>query len=157
MEKVKKNGWKVAFLAVVALMCSHVIFGDAANWDPPGPPAPTMTSLDAIYNAMSPSISQREGFARYFICPPNTTTTILTVPSGRKFVLRKVSVQQITLNWRILGGPNLHIVGGDELVAMREFPDGCAVVEGPNDLTFLNQHPTTAIHTHFIGYSYDVP
>jgi hypothetical protein len=166
MEKVKRNGWKVAFLAVAALMCSHVLFGDAANWDPPGPPAPTMTSLDEIYNAMSPSISQRQGFAKHFHCPAAATTTILTVPSGKRFVLRKLQVGMRAYEWEISGGPNLHIDAricytkednaGDHFDLIWDFPDGCAVVDGPNDLTFTNTH-TVAIDTHFVGYFYDVP
>jgi hypothetical protein len=168
MEKIKRNGWKVAFLAVAALMCSHVLFGDAPNWDPPGPPAPTMTSLDAIYNAMSPGISQREGYCRYFPAPPVTTSTVLTVAAGKRFVLRKLHVAQAALAWSIAGGPNLNIDAriayaayqpsgsGDGYQLIWDFPDGCVVVEGPNDLTFTN-NSTNSIYTHFVGYFYDVP
>jgi hypothetical protein len=164
MEKVKRNGWKVAFLAVAALMCSHVIFGDAANWDPPGPPAPTMTSLDAIYNVMSPGTLRKEGFAKYFDCPPATTTTILTVPSGKRFVLRKLWVIFEPLDWRIDGGSDLHFdakivttASGGYKSYMLDFPDGCAVVEGPNNLTFTNNRASDNIPTHWVGYFCDVP
>lgn len=173
MEKVKRNGWKVALLVVIGLMCSHVMFGDADNWNPPGPPAPTMKSLDAIYEAvasMSPGISEREGYCKYFICPSGgAVTTILSVPTGKRFVLRKLSVTQSAEVWSISGGPNLHIdahicytayrsgAASDDYEFMWDFPDGCAVVEGPNDLTFTNNHVSSEIHTHFVGYFYDVP
>jgi hypothetical protein len=173
MEKVTRNGWKAALLAVMVLLCSHVMFGDADNWTPAGAPAPTMKSLDAIYEAvssLSPSISEREGYCRYFSCPAGgAATTILSVPAGRRFVLRKLSVTQSGLVWSISGGPNLHIdahicyaayedpAGNDQYEFAWDFPDGCAVVEGPNDLTFTNSHGSLAIHTHFVGYFYDVP
>ncbi|HUT29387.1 MAG TPA: hypothetical protein VMX13_06320 [Sedimentisphaerales bacterium] len=173
METVKEYGFKAAILAVMLLMCCHVMFGDADNWSPPGPPAPTMKSLDAIYEAvasMSPGISEREGYCRYFICPSGgAVTTILSVPAGKRFVLRKLSVTQSAEVWSISGGPNLHIdahicyaayestAGSDQYQFAWDFPDGCAVVEGPNDLTFTNNHASLAIHTHFVGYLYDVP
>lgn len=165
MEKVKANGWTVVFLALIALMCSHVIFGDADNWNPPGPPAPTMKSLDAIYNAvesMSPSISQREGYCRKFSCPSNTETTLLAVPAGRRFVLRKLWVANTGQTWEIFGDPNdchIHctiVYTGDPAETMWDFPDGCVVVEGPNDLTFHSTAPSV-IWTTVVGYLYDVP
>jgi hypothetical protein len=133
-----------------------------------------MHTLDEIYNAVtsvSPSISQREGYSKFHNCEPLTTTTILAVPTGRRFVLRKLHVSINAPHWSINGGPNVHIdssiaeatytmaPGGSETMYefIPDFPDGCVVVEGPNDLTLTNTHGSYTIKTHFIGYFYDVP
>jgi hypothetical protein len=134
-----------------------------------------MKSLDAVYDAvvsMSPGISQRQGYCKYFSCPPGgVVTTIMSVPAGRRFVLRQLSVTQSAEVWSISGGPDLNIDAHicysgyeyegpgeiDKYEFAWDFPDGCAVVQGPNDLTFTNDHGTLAIHTHFVGYFYDIP
>jgi hypothetical protein len=164
MEKIKRNGWKVAFLAVVgALMCSHVIFGDAANWDPPGPPAPTMTSLDAIQSAVedaSCGVSEREGYCQ-FLSVEYGTHTLFTVPTGKRFVLLKLFVPR-TNAWylRVDGEALIHyaIAQTSSTAAsyMWDFPDRCVVVDPGQVLEFENGIGTP-LAAHIIGYFYDVP
>jgi hypothetical protein len=177
MEKVKRNGWKLAFLAVAALMCSHVIFGDAANWDPPGPPAPTMTSLEGIYAAVSTAssgIAEREGFCQYFEVPKNSTVEILTVPAGKRFVLLKLHFTGPYLShyttWHLTVDDSLFIAGIiNEVVRTTEtsyspvhdFPDRCVVVNAGQTLRAVNEWdaggPDIPYKVHVIGYFCDVP
>ena len=49
MEKIKKNSSKVIFMAVIALVCSWAILGNAGSLNPSAPPGPTMKTLDEIY------------------------------------------------------------------------------------------------------------
>ena len=63
--------------------------------------------------------------------------------------------------WIINGGTNVHIDWSiintaTELKKMWDFPDGCVVVEGGNNLTFSNS-AAGPIYTNFAGYFYDVP
>jgi len=53
MEKIKKNGSKVIFLAVIALVCSWAMLGNAGNLNPSAPPASTMHTLEEIYNQIA--------------------------------------------------------------------------------------------------------
>jgi len=49
MEKIKRNGSKLVFIAVIALVCSWAMLGNAGSLNPSAPPAPTMKTLDEIY------------------------------------------------------------------------------------------------------------
>jgi hypothetical protein len=149
MEKVKRNGWKVVFLVVAALMCSHVLFGDAANWDPPGPPAPTMTSLDAIQSAVegaSCGVSEREGyFKKLNLVGPIVSEDLLTVPDGKRFVLLQLYYESGTgIGWSLLVNGSLLLdesilrSGADAAGGIHDFhlnfPDRCVVVEPSHTL-----------------------
>ena len=57
MEKIKKNSSKVVFLAVIVLVCSWAILSDAGSLNPSAPPAPTMHTLEDIYNEVGNIIS----------------------------------------------------------------------------------------------------
>jgi hypothetical protein len=166
MEKVKRNGWKVAFLVVAALMCSHVIFGDAANWDPPGAPAPTMASLDEIYAAVSTAssgIAEREGYAEPF----HYTTigdyqVIHTVPPGKRLVLLKLFVES-GVNWK-LSANDTEVLRGDSIGSRYsgggtsytwDFPDRCVVFNAGDEVRFSN--PGSPCRGELIGYHYDAP
>jgi len=48
METIKKNSSKVLFLAVIALVCSWAMLGNAGSLNPSAPPAPTMKTLDEV-------------------------------------------------------------------------------------------------------------
>lgn len=48
MEKIKKNGSKVVFLAVIALVCSWAMLSNAGSLNPSAPPGPTMKTLDEV-------------------------------------------------------------------------------------------------------------
>jgi len=50
MEVIKKNSTKLVFTSVIALVCSWAIIGNAGNLNPSAPPAPTMHTLEEIYN-----------------------------------------------------------------------------------------------------------
>ncbi|HUT29489.1 MAG TPA: hypothetical protein VMX13_06840 [Sedimentisphaerales bacterium] len=91
MEKLKRNGWKVAFLAGMALVCCHVIFGDVDNWEPNAPPAPTMKSLDEIsgqISALSCPIKQIvRGKFRFWGSCMQTDTLQTTIDPAKSLVL----------------------------------------------------------------------
>ena len=174
--KQKSTKVVVSLLALVGLV-AFSLFAVGGSLEPNSPPGPTMKTLDELYDTIvsaSPSVSQKEGYTKYFLCPADANTTILTVPAGKRFVLRKLWVRRDLgsweENWAVNGGPNLYIQGSItytkytdgqdgrfDYALMYEFPEGCAVVEGPNDLTFTNYHTSLAYRTHFVGYSYDVP
>ncbi|HUT29488.1 MAG TPA: hypothetical protein VMX13_06835 [Sedimentisphaerales bacterium] len=151
----------VLVLAGLLVFCLYAIAGDL---EPNAPPAATMHTLDEIYNAVGstgPSILQRDGYCTYRNCGTGTTT-ILTVPTGRRFVLRKLWVRSSAAGWTISGGPNcdlnstlINTNNGEVRDYMWDFPDGCVVVGGGYSLTFNN--PAGGIDTIFIGYFYDVP
>jgi hypothetical protein len=153
----------VLVLAGLLVFCLYALAGDL---EPNAPPAPTMHTLDEVYNAvssMSPSMSQREGYSKFHSCTPGGGTTILTVPAGGRFVLRKLWVRNSSDSWDISGGPNcylhptiLHTNDGTVRDRMWDFPDACVVVESGNSLTFNNQ-TGGSIYTMFMGYFYDVP
>lgn len=151
----------------------YSMIADAGNLDPDAPPAPTMKTMQEVYDAVqatqaavvtsgSPSISEREGYCKHINMPQYATTTILTVPAGKKFVLRKLWVGSQTDVWSIQGG-GVHIdwsivttLTSGIYSLMWDFPDGCVVVEGPDVLTFANTGGGT-INTNYVGYFYDVP
>lgn len=163
METRRARTRVVVSMLVLGGLLGFCLYAIAGDLEPNDPPAPTMHTLDEIYAAvtsMSPSISQREGYCTYRNCGTGTTT-ILTVPAGRRFVLRKLWVRTSSFNWTISGGPNcdlhstiLSTTDSAVLDRMWDFPDGCVVVEGGNSLTFYN--PAGGIDTVFIGYFYDV-
>jgi len=167
MKQKKVNTNLVLAIMLLAGLLGYALLVQAGNLEPSAPPGPTMKTPNEIHEAIasvSPSISQREGYCKYISMPGNTTTTILTVPAGRRFVLRKLWVYYAELAWTIQGGPNLYIDASifyinsgsaSERSLMWDFPDGCAVVEGPNDLTF-NSSLGADIKTHIVGYFYDI-
>jgi hypothetical protein len=165
MEPKQKT--TITAVGVIALtgLLAFCFYAMAGNLEPSAPPGPTMKTLDQIYDAISstsPSISQREGYCRFHSCSPGNTT-ILTVPMGQRFVLRKLWVYHSAEYWTISGGPNCYIdasilytrdTGARDL--MWDFPDGCVVVEGGNSLTF-NNSDVSPIKSNVVGYFYDVP
>ncbi len=48
MEKIKKDRSKVAVLAVIALVCSWAMLGNAGSLNPSAAPGPTMKTLDEV-------------------------------------------------------------------------------------------------------------
>jgi hypothetical protein len=170
MEKVKRNGWKVAFLAAMALVCSHVIFGDVDNWEHNGPPAPTMTSLDKIYDAVntgSCGVAEREGFCGHWHVGTGATQNVMTVPAGKNFVLLKLTASTsewniIKTQWDLTLNDQPWISGQFSYFSTSEgrhtwdFPDRCVVAHEGDVVKFVNttgymMYPTV------IGYFYDVP
>jgi hypothetical protein len=165
MEKVRRNGWKLAFLALIALMCSHIIFGDAANWDPAAPPGPTMTSLDAIYSAIgtaSSGIAEREGYVQDFhYTAIGDIEVVHTVPTGKRFVLLNLYVQS-GLSWVLYANDNMLLHGTTINVTAAgiesrtwDFPDRCVVFNAGEQVKFGN--PSHACKVALIGYHYDAP
>ena len=173
METINKHSSKLVFVAIIALICSWAIIGDAGNLNPSAPPGPTMKTLDQIYDTASAGVLEREGYCRSFGVVG--TENIFTVPVGKRFVLLKFqghSTPDDSLDWTLVAsdptaGDTILIWGmarldGSNAVVGRQytdwwdFPDRCVVVEENQTLKLVTGTSTT-VESAIIGYFYDAP
>jgi len=127
----------------------------AGDLDPPGPPAPTMKTLDDIYKTASSGIAEREGYIQSFeFQGASSAETLLTVPTGKRFVLLKAAwtdkYDDLTVD------DNLFVdlfVFSTNLV---DFPDRCVVLNANETLKLVKSGDAGTHRVCITGYFYDI-
>ncbi len=148
----------------------------AGDLEPSADPAPTMRTLDEIYDAAASNVSERQGYTQSHIVPGGGASAspvpLFMVPAGQAFVLLKLHVMYegstggYAYNWQMKKGETLFIHGqtihataeGQSLTASlwQHFPDRCAVVAGGETLSAVNRNASAALVFTIVGYFYDV-
>jgi len=94
MKVLKNNYFSIAALCILTIGVVGNMTSRASNLNPSDPPGVTMKTLDEIYDAVvagSNPFSQREGFMER-ITAPLGFSDLIVVPAGKRFVLRKVNL-----------------------------------------------------------------
>jgi hypothetical protein len=166
----KKNvSTNFVVLLVLAGLLGYALLTQAGNLEPSAAPAPTMKTLQQVYDAASAGINEREGFCQYFEVPEDSNQVLLTVPAGKRFVLLKLHARNGPTDiWSLTVNDNLFIdgtitddgyqtgsVSGEIMKFTHDFPDRCVVVDAGQTLKAVNDYSTLEIT--IIGYYYDVP
>ena len=174
MKKKNVNTNLVLALIVLAGLLGYVLMAKAGNLEPSAAPAPTMKTLQEVYDAASSGINEREGFCQYFETPADSNQVVLTVPAEKRFVLLKL--HQVTLGlsmsgqWRLTVNDNLWIdgkithskteTGNRTDISTHTFPDRCVMIDAGDTLkienTITNIITSNTLCTTIIGYLYDV-
>jgi hypothetical protein len=165
MEKRNVNTNLVAALLIVVAVLGYGLIGRAGNLEPNNPPAPTMKTLQEIYDAVGAEgsgVSQREGFCKYVFVPAASTTTVIEeVPVGKRFVILKLFMNGAGDDWEIKVNGENFIKGrivytgyGSGQTFMWDFPDRCVVADAGDTITFVTGSEG---HAQIIGYFFDVP
>ena len=172
MAKEIANTNIVVVVLVMAGLLGYTLLVQAGNLEPSTPPAPTMKTLQEVYDAASGGINEREGFCQYFETPADSNQVLLTVPAGKRFVLLKLYTSNISSwpsGWTLTVNDNLFI-DGDNIIKfvyqtgsanatiyrfMHDFPDRCVVVNANQVLKVVNDNGIPLKMT-IIGYLYDV-
>jgi hypothetical protein len=163
METKKAKTTIVAGLVALAGLLWFLTMATAGDLEPSGPPGPTMNTLDQIYDAATSNVSERQGYCTTVIESGGTPTNILTVPGGKRFVVLKLYVKNLTdpaydNGWELkvdtrlfIDGAIVDITGEKEF----EFPDRCVVVNAGESLKFSIKNDTYDVLMTVIGYYYN--
>ena len=164
-EKAKIAVYLLIFVGLLGLWT----IAAAGDLEPSGAPAPTMKTLDEIYDAAAGG-PQREGYIGHFDVSSGSNAVCFTVSAGKKFVLFKVVFHYsdsalrrrayLTADDNFLTGyPYLRFYSDSPSYIMQsfaDFPDGCVVVSAGEVLKIVNDesYPLNAM---VVGCFYDVP
>jgi hypothetical protein len=161
MQTKQKRTTVAVVLGTFAGVLAFSLLATAGSLEPNAPPAPTMRTLDEIYEAVNASASavlQREGYLKYVSVPPDSNETFFTVPDGKRFVMLKLFMRQnvgtLTVDDQVLIE---HWYLADNYgITDADLPDGCVVVNAGETLKAENTGQQGATIT-IVGYFYDVP
>lgn len=154
----------VLIIACISGLWTLVTAGDL---EPSASPAPTMKTLDEIYDAAA-SVSQREGYIGHFNVSGGSNAVCLTVPAGKQFVLLKIIFRYDSTAKRqayltvdddfLTGYPYLrsYMDNYNYIQSFADFPDRCVTVDAEGVLKVVNDESGT-LNAMVVGYYYDVP
>jgi hypothetical protein len=168
METKDKNMKVVTcILALVSLLLVWTL-ATAGDLEPSGPPAPTMKTLNEIYDAVI-GVSQREGYIGHFGLPADSNVVCFIMPAGKQFVLLNLTFRYddsvsrrkayLTVNGNFLTGyPYLrsYTDPANMIQSYADFPDRCVVVNAGETLKVVNDE-SSALKVMIVGYFHDVP
>jgi hypothetical protein len=172
MEMKDKSMKVLACVLALAGLLGLLTLAIAGDLEPNGPPAPTMKTLNEIYDAViagSSGISEREGYLKHVDVDPCSTYTFFTVPTGKRFVLLNLTFRYdysefrrkayLTVNGNFLTGyPYLRSYTDplNMIQSYADFPDRCVVVNAGETLKVVNDE-SSALKVMIVGYFHDVP
>ncbi len=163
----KRTKFVVCVLAL-AVLSGILRLATAGNLEPNAPPAPTMRTLNEIYDAAS-GVSQREGYIGHFAVSDGSDAFCFTVPTGKRFVLLSLVFRYddparrkaiLTVNDNFLTGyPYLRSYTDpvNVIQSYADFPDRCVVVNSGDTLKVVNNESSYALKAMIVGYFYNVP
>jgi hypothetical protein len=158
METKKAKTTVVVSLLALAALCVFSLLAMAGNLEPNAPPAPTMKTLNEIYDAVT-GVSQREGYINHIDMEPNSSTTLFTVPTGKKFVLLKMVLRDwqmyLTKNGSFLTGGAYTQKASENGMTFMDFPDRCVVLNAGDSLGIVNSE-IQAVKAMVVGYFFDI-
>jgi hypothetical protein len=146
----------ICIIAIVLCgLLSFSLLAIAGELNPPGPPAPTMKTLDDIYKIASSGITEREGYIQSFEFEgASSAETLLTVPTGKRFVLLKAAwtdqYDDLTVD------DNLFVDLYAFSTHLADFPDRCALVNANETLKLLKSGNSGTHRVCIIGYFYNI-
>jgi hypothetical protein len=168
--KMKDKSMKVVtcILALAGLLLVWTL-ATAGNLEPNAPPAPTMKTLNEIYDTVI-GVSQREGCLQQVNVDPCSTYTVFTVQAGKQFVLLNLTFRYdnstlkrkayLTVNDIFLTGyPYLrsYTDTASYTQSFADFPDRCVVVNAGETLKVVNDESSSALKVMIVGYFHNVP
>lgn len=151
---------------VLAILSGILTLATAGNLEPDAPPAPTMKTLNEIYDAVS-GASQREGCLQQVNVDASSTYTLFTVPAGKQFVLLNLTFRYDSSKRRAYLTANDNFLTGYPYVrsytesatnfiqSYADFPDRCVVVNAGETLKVVNEE-SIALKAMVVGYFYEV-
>ena len=117
----------------------------------------------ASWEAFLVGIGEREAYLQNFNVPGNSITTCFTVPTGKRFVLRKMGYDEIghwdNPYWYLTVNDNVFLTPvwfDREFLWVTDFPDRCVVVNAGETLKIVNRHLSYTIEIALLGYFYEV-
>ena len=165
MAKKNVNTNLVVVLLVLVGLLGYALFAQAGNLEPSAAPAPTMKTLQEVYDAASGGINEREGFIVQLT--ESSEPNVLTVPAGKEFVIMQILTRGPDRTWNLKIDDNLFL--NQDIFGLKQkvstyssyfegtynitFPDRCVTVEQSQTLSF---ETTSSPSITILGYYYDV-
>ncbi|MCX7049919.1 MAG: hypothetical protein NTX50_31110 [Candidatus Sumerlaeota bacterium] len=135
---------------VLGLLVSLGVWAVAqGSLTPPGPPAPTMHSLNEIYATVSGGVTDRQGFCGGYapLLDVLSTVDLFTVPSGKNLVILELNARG---DW---ASGYEFLIDGNSVFEMKAlvlengysvtFPDRCLVVQSGQTFSLKNTNTNT--------------
>ncbi len=165
MKKKNVNTNLVIVLLVLGGLLGYALLAQAGNLEPSAAPAPTMKTLQEVYDVASSGINEREGFVKQLT---SSDPNVLTVSAGKEFVILQTLTRDPSRTWNLkiddIQFLNENIFGHKQISSSSgaayagtfniTFPDRCVTVEQGQVLSF---EAISAPSITIIGYYYDVP